>query len=229
MTDGREVLDQHVRGAAQLEQELAAALGLQVQDDAALAAVQRAERIVAVAAALRDMSPCGGSILITSAPAIAIRKAAYGPWKTWPRSRTRTPVSGKGHSEARGLRRRLRRSRRDGPGPRVAVDVSIASSSCLLDGSCRVGGRGAMRQRNHGRAGHHFLVPLVASPTSSGAPRGRRRRRSPWPPRGRRGGPRRRGRRASGTGRSADLRKPASPIQLVSEWICQQVRWMPTS
>ena len=27
----------------------------------------------------------------------------------------------------------------------------------------------------------------------------------------------------------SDLSTPASPIQLVSEWICQQVRWMPTS
>ena len=45
---GSEVLHQHVRRAAELEQKLPAALGFQVQDDAALAAVQRAERIVAV-------------------------------------------------------------------------------------------------------------------------------------------------------------------------------------
>jgi len=28
----------------------------------------------------RNGSPCGGSILITSAPALAISRVAYGPW-----------------------------------------------------------------------------------------------------------------------------------------------------
>ena len=46
---GSKVLDQHVGRAAQLQQELPAALGLEVQHDGALTAVQRSERIVAVA------------------------------------------------------------------------------------------------------------------------------------------------------------------------------------
>ena len=45
---GSEVLHQHVRRAAELEQEFPAAFRFQVQDDAALAAVQGAERIITV-------------------------------------------------------------------------------------------------------------------------------------------------------------------------------------
>src|SRR6185436_17846099 len=45
-------------------------------------------------ARLRTGSPFGGSTLMTVAPACAIRKPAYGPWYTWPRSMTTTPSSG---------------------------------------------------------------------------------------------------------------------------------------
>src|SRR5262249_10278583 len=37
---------------------------------------------------------CGGSILMTSAPAVAISRVAYGPWYTCPKSSTVTPASG---------------------------------------------------------------------------------------------------------------------------------------